>query len=291
MKQARPSRTNGNYGPGSIGWKINRESVVLLGGARAVLMQLAHPLVAMGVSTHSNYMTDPFGRAERTFVLGEILTFGSLEKARQAARSINRKHLHVHGELPMDAGVFSKGTRFDARNPEQLLWVHATLIDTWLLCYNLFIGSLTPAEQDTYYQESKEVAHLLGLLPDKMPNTVDDLRQYVYDMVHSDRLIATPQARQLAHQVLFPPVHTIFRPLLHLNLQATCALLPQPIREIYGMEWNTRRQVIFDLSARGMRTIIPLLPLYLRELPITRRLMWETTIHPTTQDQVKRFGK
>ena len=291
MKQARPSRTNGNYGPGSIGWKINRESVVLLGGARAVLMQLAHPLVAMGVSTHSNYMTDPFGRAERTFVLGEILTFGSLEKARQAARSINRKHLHVHGELPMDAGVFSKGTRFDARNPEQLLWVHATLIDTWLLCYNLFIGSLTPAEQDTYYQESKEVAHLLGLLPDKMPNTVDDLRQYVYDMVHSDRLVATPQARQLAHQTLFPPVHTIFRPLLHLNLQITCALLPQPIREIYGMEWNTRRQVIFDLSARGMRTIIPLLPLYLRELPITRRLMWETTIHPTTQDQVKRFGK
>ena len=291
MKQARPSRTNGNYGPGSIGWKINRESVVLLGGARAVLMQLAHPLVAMGVSAHSDYMTDPFGRAERTFVLGEILTFGSLEKARQAARSINRKHLHVHGELPMDAGVFSKGTRFDARNPEQLLWVHATLIDTWLLCYNLFIGSLTPAEQDTYYQESKEVAHLLGLLPDKMPNTVDDLRQYVYDMVHSDRLIATPQARQLAHQVLFPPVHTIFRPLLHLNLQVTCALLPQPIREIYGMEWNTRRQVIFDLSARGMRTIIPRLPLYLRELPITRRLMWETTIHPTTQDQVKRFGK
>ena len=291
MKQARPSRTNGNYGPGSIGWKINRESVVLLGGARAVLMQLAHPLVAMGVSAHSDYMTDPFGRAERTFVLGEILTFGSLEKACQAARSINRKHLHVHGELPMDAGVFSKGTRFDARNPEQLLWVHATLIDTWLLCYNLFIGSLTPAEQDTYYQESKEVAHLLGLLPDKMPNTVDDLRQYVYDMVHSDRLVATPQARQLAHQVLFPPVHTIFRPLLHLNLQVTCALLPQPIREIYGMEWNTRRQVIFDLSARGMRTIIPRLPLYLRELPITRRLMWETTIHPTTQDQVKRFGK
>jgi len=291
VKQARPSRTNGNYGPGSIGWKINRESVVLLGGARAVLMQLAHPLIAMGVSAHSDYMTDPFGRAERTFVLGEILTFGSLEKARQAARSINRKHLHVHGELPMDAGVFSKGTRFDARNPEQLLWVHATLIDTWLLCYNLFIGSLTPAEQDTYYQESKEVAHLLGLLPDKMPNTVDDLRQYVYDMVHSDRLVATPQARQLAHQTLFPPVHTIFRPLLHLNLQITCALLPQPIREIYGMEWNTRRQVIFDLSARGMRTIIPLLPLYLRELPITRRLMWETTIHPTTQDQVKRFGK
>jgi uncharacterized protein (DUF2236 family) len=281
VKQAHLSYTHINYGPGSIGWKINRESVVLLGGTRAVLMQLAHPLVAMGVSAHSDYMVDPFGRAKRTFVLGEILTFGSQEKARQAARSINRKHLLVHGELPMDAGVFSQGTRFDARDPELLLWVHATLIDTWLLCYNLFIGSLTQTEQETYYQESKEVAHLLGLLPGEMPNTIDDLKHYVDDMVHSDLLVATPQSRQLAHQLLFPPVHRIFRPLLHLNLQITSALLPQPIREIYGIEWNTRRQAIFDLSARGMRVIIPRLPVSFRELPITRRLMRETTIRST----------
>ena len=279
MKQAHPSYAQINIGPGSIGWKVNRESVILLGGTRAVLMQLAHPLVAIGVSAHSDYMIDPFGRTMRTFVLGEILTFGSQEKARQAARTINRKHLRVHGELPADAGVFSQGTRFDARDPELLLWVYATLIDTWLLCYNLFIGSLTHSEQEIYYQESKGIAHLLGLLPNKMPNTIDDLRQYVDDMVHSDLLVATPQARQLAHQLLFPPVHTIFKPLLHLNLQITSALLPQPIREIYGIEWSAPRQVAFDLSARGMRTILPRLPVYLRELPITRHLMRETTTH------------
>jgi uncharacterized protein (DUF2236 family) len=220
-----------------MGWKVNRESVVLLGGSRAVSMQLAHPLVAMGVSAHSDYMVDPFGRAKRTFVLGEILTFGSYEKARQAARFINRKHFFVHGELSADAGVFSQGTRFDARDPELLLWVHATLIDTWLLCYKLLIGSL--------------------------------------------------KSRQLVQQLLLPPVHSISRPLLHLNLQITNALLPQPIREIYGIEWNTRRQAIFDLSARGMRTIIPRLPLYLRELPITRHLMRETTIYSNKQVQVK----
>lgn len=282
MKSAGHSRNYGNYGPGSVGWKINREGAILLGGSRAVLMQLAHPLVAMGVSAHSNYMTDPFGRAERTFVLGELLTFGSLEKALQAARTINRIHLHVHGDLTLEAGAFSKGTRYDARTPELLLWVHATLVDTFLLCYNLFIGPLTPAEEDTYYQESKEVAHLLGLLPDKMPNTVDDLRQYVYDMVHSNRLVATPQARQLANQLLFPPAPAILRPLMHLNLQLTCALLPQPVREIYGLEWGPRRQLIFDLSARGIRTIIPRLPVYLRELPITRRLIRETVEQPTS---------
>ena len=273
-----PIHTHIDLGPGSIGWKVNRESIILIGGTRAVLMQIAHPLVAMGVSAHSDYMIDPFGRANRTFVLGEILSFGTREKARQAARTINHKHLLVHGELPINAGVFPKGTCYDARDPELLLWVHATLVDTWLQCYNLFVGSLSREEENTYYQESKEIAHLLGLIPDKMPDTIDDLRQYVDDMVHSEYLRATPQARQIAQQLLFPPIHTMFRPLLHLNLQITSALLPQPIREIYGIEWSSRRQKIFNISSQGIKAIIPRLPTYLRELPITRRLMRETTM-------------
>ena len=276
MKPSLYSYNYGYYGPDSITWKVVREVAVLLGGSRAVLMQLAHPLVAMGVSAHSSYMTDPFGRAERTLVLGELLTFGSLEKAQQAARTINRLHAAVHGSLPTEAGAFTEGTPYDARNPELLLWVHATLVDTILLCYPLFIGPLTPDEQETYYQESKESARLLGLSPEKMPRTLVDLQDYVHDIVHSNRLVATPQARQLAHQVLFPPAPAILRPFLHINLQLTCALLPQPVREIYGLQWGTGRQHIFDLSARSMRAIIPRLPMNFRELPITRHLIEET---------------
>lgn len=266
----------GYYGPGSVAWRIGRESAIMLGGSRAVLMQLAHPLVAMGVSAHSSYMRDPFGRAMRTFMLGEMLTFGSFEVAWKAARTINRLHYHVHGSLPADAGAYASGTNYSARDPELLLWVHATLVDTILLTYKLLVGSLTAAEEDEYYQQSKEVAHLLGLLPPAMPKSVNDLQQYVNDMVHSNRLAATPQARQLAQQVLFPPAPAILRPLMHLNSQMTCALLPQPVREIYGLEWDSRRQRVFDLSARGMRVIIPRLPMYLRELPVTRRIMQET---------------
>ena len=267
----------GFYGPGSVAWKVGREVAVLLGGSRAVLMQLAHPLVAMGVSAHSSYMSDPFGRAERTFMHGEWLMFGSLEKAHRTAREINRLHKGVHGTLPIEAGAFSSGTPYDARYPELLLWVHATLVDTLLLCYDLFIGPLTPAEQDEYYQQSKEVAHLLGLLPEKMPGSVDDLRAYVNDMVQSNHLAATPQARRLAQQVLFPPVPSFLRPAMHLNYQLTCALLPQPVREIYGFEWDAGRQHLFDFSAWGMRKVIPHLPMALRELPVTRRII-NTTI-------------
>jgi uncharacterized protein (DUF2236 family) len=263
----------GYYGPDSVSWKVNREWVVLLGGTRAVLLQVAHPLVALGVSNHSSYMTDPFGRAERTFVLGERLTFGATRKARQAAQTINNLHKHVHGHLPMDAGDFAQGTRYDARDPELLLWVHATLVDTLLLSYNVFVGTLTHAEEEQYYQESKGVAHLLGLLPAQMPQGIDDLKHYVYEMVHSDRLAPTLQARELAHQTLFPPASNALRPLMHLNLNITNALLPQPVREIYNFAWSKRQQLAFELSARSLRLMLPHIPTSLRELPITRQLM------------------
>ncbi len=266
----------GFYGPDSVAWKVGREIAVLLGGSRAVLMQLAHPLVAMGVSKHSSYMSDPFGRALRTFMHGEWLMFGSMEKARRAAREINNLHKGVHGTLPIEAGAFRSGTPYNARYPELLLWVHATLIDTLLLCYELFVGSLTRDEQDAYYQQSKEVAHLLGLLPHNMPGSVQDLRAYVQDIVHSDTLAATPHARRLAQQVLFPPAPTILRPAMHLNYQLTSALLPQPVREIYGITWDAQRQRIFDASAWGMRQVIPRLPVRLRELPVTRRIISQT---------------
>lgn len=263
----------GYYGPDSVAWKVNREWVVLLGGTRAVLMQIAHPLVAMGVSKHSTYMTDPFGRAARTFLLGEKLTFGSSRTARQAARTINNLHKHVHGHLSDTSGAFAGGTRYDARDPALLLWVHATLVDSLLLSYQVFVAPLTHAEEEQYYQESKEVAHLLGLTKTQMPQSIDDLKAYISSMIHSDVLAPTLQARELAHQTLFPPAPGLLRPLMHLNLNITNALLPQPVREIYNLEWSASQQRAFELSTRGMRMLIPHLPGIWRELPLTRRLM------------------
>lgn len=263
----------GYYGPESMTWKIGREGVVLLGGARAVLMQVAHPLVALGVSNHTDYMRDPYGRAFRTFKRGEELTFGHLHLARQSARTINNLHKQVHGVLHADAGRFRQGTPYDARDPELLLWVQATLIDTVLLCYERFVGPLKQSEKEQYYQESKASGHLLGLLPTRMPASVDDLQQYVYTMVQSDTLAPTLQGREVAFQTLFPPAPAIFRPLMHLNLNLTNALLPQPVRDMYGLAWSTNQQRAFDLSARGLKLVVPHLPAALRTLPETRRFM------------------
>ncbi len=269
----------GYYGPGSMTWKVGGEAVVMFGGARAVLMQLAHPLVAEGVYAHSSYLTDPFTRTERTFWLGQLLAFGSIRRAREAARTINRLHARVYGRLPADAGMYRRGTLYHAFDPELLLWVHATLVDTVLLTYRLLLGPLTADEEEQYYQESKATVRLLGLKPGNMPVTLGDLRGYVHEMVYSNRLAATPQARRLARTVLFPPLPSVFRPLLHLHFQLTCALLPKPVREIYGLTWSTQQQRAFELAAFGIRSIVPRLPTHLRTLPITRRLMEQTLRH------------
>ncbi len=266
---------HGYYGTESVTWKIASEAIITLGGARAVLLQLAHPLVAMGVSAHSSYLSDPLGRTMRTFLLGQMITFGSTPTAQEAARTINRLHTHVHGTLSTSAGAYSMGTPYKARDPELLLWVHATLIDTILQVYPLFVGPLSADEEEQYYQESKTMARLFGLSSAAMPRTAIDLKQYVNAMVMSNHLAATPQARQIAHQVLYPPVPDIFRPLLHLQLQVTCALLPQPVREIYGLAWDQRRQRAFELSTIGVRAIVSRLPMYLRIFPVTRRLCQE----------------
>ena len=254
-------------------WKIGKESILLLGGARAVLMQLAHPLVALGVSEHSSYMTKPFERTEHTFLLGQMLTFGTTHTARQAARTINTLHKHVHGTLAATSGAYPQNTLYNARDPKLLLWVHATLADTILRTYPLFVAPLTYDDQNQYYQESKIMANLLGLANADMPSTVNDLYAYVDDMVYNNQLAATPQARQIVRQVLYPPVPDVLRPILHFNLLITSALLPQPVREIYGLEWNEQYQKLFNRVAIGIRNTYPRLPAALRVFPITKRMM------------------
>ena len=266
-------QNHGYFGADSITWRIGKESILLIGGARAVLMQLAHPLVAMGVSNHSSYMTDPFRRTMHTFLLGQLLSFGTTDAARKAARTINRLHTHVQGTLPMEAGSYAGGTSYFARDPRLLLWVHATLADTILLLYPMFVGPLSTEEQNGYYQESKAMARLLGLREVDMPETAADLRAYVHEMSYSSQLAATPQARQIVQQVLYPPVPDYLRPLLHVNLQVTSALLPPPIRDIYGLEWGPKRECVFDLSTRLVRKTLPYVPQAMRVLPISRQLM------------------
>ncbi len=147
----------GLFGPGSLAWRIDREVIVLAGGSCALLMQAAHPVVAAGVFEHSTYATDPFGRLRRTLTTSFDVVFGSRSRAEAAIRRVNALHCAVRGRRPDD------GSPYTALDPEALLWVHATLIDTALRVYGRFVAPLSPADEQAYHAEAALVAERLGV--------------------------------------------------------------------------------------------------------------------------------
>src|SRR5881397_2144053 len=126
--QSRPMSDAGLFGPGSLTWRVNREGALLLGGGAALVLQVAHPLVAAGVAEHSNYREDPWGRLYRTLDVTTKIVFGSSEVAEEASQRLWNVHGRVQGTSP-------DGASYQARDPDLLMWVHATLIDTTLLVY------------------------------------------------------------------------------------------------------------------------------------------------------------
>src|SRR5439155_21804070 len=139
------------FSPSSVFWRVNRELASGLAGPRAVLMQIAHPLIAAGVAAHSQFRAHRLARLYRTSAAAAAITFGSRELALRVIRSINRKHQQVHGLLATHAGVFPPGTPYDANDPQLKLWVLSTITDSTLLVYDFFVSPLSTDEREQYY--------------------------------------------------------------------------------------------------------------------------------------------
>src|SRR5579859_7679656 len=80
-----PQPDPGLLGPDSLTWLLHEEQWLILSGARAFLMQAAHPIVAQGALDHSAFAEDPFGRVYRTIQGMAVLIFGSTAGERDGA--------------------------------------------------------------------------------------------------------------------------------------------------------------------------------------------------------------
>ena len=202
----------GLFGPGSVSWQVNRETTVLFGGARALLMQAAHPLVLAGARQTGFYERNPWKRLERTLQMTYTITFGTREQALEAARRINLVHEGVHG---IDEVT---GVAYDATDPELLLWVHACLVDSQLLFERLTVGRLDEAGRDLYHREQMAGAELLGLDRSKIPPTARELRAYIDEIAASGILRVTGDTLKVADLIRRPPREVPWRPVLKLSL-------------------------------------------------------------------------
>lgn len=232
--------------------RVSGESALLLGGGRALLLEIAHPLVAAGVAEHSNFRTDPFGRLQRTLEAMSKLTFGDQSSALGAARSVERSHVRVRGALAHAVGPFAAGTTYSGRDPELVRWVWATLVDTSLAVYERFVADLDEAAREAYYRDQRAIARLLGVPPEAVPETWSDFRGYFTGMVESEALSVGPQAREVAQAVLHPPGGLPNAGGVRLM---TTALLPARLRESFSLPWDAGRAQRFDALVASVRRL------------------------------------
>jgi uncharacterized protein (DUF2236 family) len=257
-----------------LAWRIHRERVLLASWGRAILLQLAHPMVARGVTEHSGFTTERWGRARRLHrTVGAMLalTFGPAEDAAAAAARINAIHDRVHGRLDRAAGGEPAGAPYSAHDPALLAWVHATLLDSSLHAYRLFVGPLTTAEADCYCAEGSGIEARLGIPAGRLPRTEVALGAYLDEMLASGAIEVTDTARALASEVLAPPVPRVLRPALWLAALPAVGLLPSAIRSAYGFPWDARRARALALVAAISRRSLPLVPPPLRYWATARR--------------------
>jgi uncharacterized protein (DUF2236 family) len=239
------------FAPDSAIRRVHNEAVLLLGGGRAVLLQLAHPDVARGVAEHSSYATQRWRRLMRTLRPMYAIAFGSAEQAIAAAAGVNRQHERV------------RGAGYNALDPSLLLWVLATLIDTSLELHARFLRPLSDAEAEAYYADMRRVGELLRIPPDALPPDLAAFRAYFEAEVASLRV--SDEARAIADDLTrFTPLNApVIAPLRFF----TTGTLPPSIREQYGLGWGGGHETLLRSLQAASRAVLPRLPLMLRRTP------------------------
>jgi uncharacterized protein (DUF2236 family) len=241
-----------------------------MGGGRALLLQVTHPLVGAGVEQHSNYQADPWSRLFATLDTVFRMMFGTDEESERAAARLHRRHTAVNG-------VAADGTPYDALDPDLLLWVWATLADTALLIYERCFGRLTDDDRQRFLDEQCLLAIACGVPDARCPSTYGDFADYVEAMI-ATQLRATSTAREVAAQLRRPPLPAALRAIAAGPVTlVTAGTLPPRLRDELGFAWGPRQDKalrLFFAASRAQR----LVPRRLRELPITVAARSETPL-------------
>lgn len=244
---------NGILPPDAVVRRVDSEPLLLVGGGRSLLMQLAHPDVARGVAEHSDFRSDALARLRQTVAAVSLIEFGTEDQAREVARGLRAVHERV------------VGPGYRATDPELQLWVHASFVDTNLRTYSRFFRPLGPDEAERYYQEMTVVAEVVGIPRYMQPPDLSAFRRYVRTMVGS--LEVTDTARELAHHVLNPPWGAAVGPALALHRSVTAGLLPSRIRRQYGLSWDWPGHFALQSATALSRLVLPRLPASVRRAP------------------------
>jgi uncharacterized protein (DUF2236 family) len=245
------------FAPESIFWRINREALMVLSGPRALLLEMAHPLVAAGVSEHSDFQGHPLKRLFRTVGVMTAVNFEPGRRARAALAHTRGCHGRVRGTLTEDVGPYLAGTPYRADDPLLQLWVVATLLDSVLVTYEHLVRPLALKEKQAYYVGGLQLGRAFGIPAELMPPEYDDFQTYVDAMVRSDALTVGPAARDVVDALMHSRV---MGPTTRLASFVSIGLTPPRLREAFGFRWTERDERRFQRLGRVSRRLRPWTP-------------------------------
>ncbi len=265
----------GYFGPNSIMWKVNKEITVLFGGARALLMHAAHPLIAAGARQTSFYQRDPWKRLIRTLSLQNSVTFGTKEEADESALRINKLHEVIKGKDEVTGGIY------DALDQEQLLWVHACLQLSSIYFYEKTVKKLTNEEKNQYHLENMLSAEMVLIDKNKMPKTHSELKIWVIQKSRKkEYLLLTDVAEDVKKIISGGPVPVHIKPIWPFIAFTAFHTLPQEFKDIYGIKTSAIKRFIVNINLHILKTTRPFLPPFFRLIPPARWARQRITRNP-----------
>ncbi|GAB3607697.1 oxygenase MpaB family protein [Conyzicola nivalis] len=239
---------------------ISNEAILLGGGARAILLQLAMPAVGRGVANHSDFASDPLRRLRHTLTYLYVLVYGTDDEITRITGHVNRAHTPVHSAPGATAPAY------DAFDPRQQLWVAATLYDSALTVYTAVFGDLAPDDAESLYRQYAVLGTALQMPAELWPEDRAAFSRYWAQSLRELRVDA--EVKRVGRALLHPAVAPLWiRALMPTVRFLTAGFLDPSIRASFDLPWNARRQRLFDRTVRVLGTVYPRLPGWLRHWP------------------------
>ena len=236
------------FGPESMMWMINRERIVLLAGPAAAVLQVAHPVVAMGVAAHSHFRIDSTGRLRRTLAAVYTVAFGSVREIEIVRERVAKAHRPVQG-----AG-------YSASDPAAQLWVLATLIMGSVTLFERYIRKLSSKEKDCFLEEHRAFGSIFGLNPDALPKTWIAFQAYWTETINGGSLCSCAVSPEVANAVIRPDAPWFMRVLSPVLRALAVEYIPATIQQRLAIRPGILRRPLWrllDIILPGILAMIP----------------------------------
>lgn len=241
--------------------QLLREGVLVLGGLRALLLELADPAVGHGVAHHSAFAADPLGRLHGTLTYVYLVQADDPRVLAAATDRIGRLHAGVHS----GPGV---SPAYDAGDAALQLWVAATIHDTAIRIAELIWGPLPTALKDELLALDIRLGTSLGMPASIWP--ADTAAFDAYFARYAATLRFDDATLAVVRQLFAPPAAPRWvRLLMPVLVRTTAPLLPPAIRVPLGLAGRGR---VLLPAISALAPIYRVLPSAIRTLPRRRYL-------------------